>query len=107
MPLKKFISVLLCLLAVVLDGKDVLRNRDFKQLKADGTPSEWELRGGAQAFKCVSGAAVLTYKTGAPVMLIQNRIKLTPGKEYVFLADVKAPRGTDYTIYFEENIKGK
>ena len=105
--LKKLSLFLFCLSISGLVGQEILQNKDFRLLNSDGTPKNWELRGGAASFKrSADGTVTLTRKTGAAVMLIQNRMVLTPGKEYVFLADVKAPRGTDYTIYFEENNKG-
>jgi len=106
--MQKSLCALLLLAAAWLCAAEGLRNGNFAVLKENGLPAEWEFRGDPGNFKRdADGTVTLTWKEGPAVMLIQNRLKLKPDTEYVFLADVKAPRGTDYSIYFEEFIKNK
>ena len=105
MKSKSFFLVF-CSFTLFLNGAEILRNADFSKLKTDGSPEEWELRGNASDFKKESDGSVVLTMTDKPVMLIQNRLAVNPGTEYVFLFDAKAPRGTDFTVYFEEFVDG-
>lgn len=105
MKSKSFIFALCCF-ALFLSGAEILRNADFSKLKADGTPEEWEFRGDASNFQKESNGLVVLTMKDKPVMLILNRLAVKPGTEYVFLFDAKAPRGTDFMVYFEEFIDG-
>jgi|GEM_PF-5527059 len=99
-------AILIFCFTLLLSGTEILRNADFGKLKTDGTPEEWEFRGEASNFKRESTGSVVLIMKEKPVMLIQNRLALKPGTEYVFAFDAKAPRGTDFTVYFEEFVDG-
>jgi len=105
--MKHLSATLLLLAAMMLCGAEELRNGNFADLKENGLPAEWEFRGNSENFKREQDGTVLLTRSDKPVMLIQNRLPLTPGKEYLVLLDVNAPRGTDYSIYFEELQGGK
>ena len=105
--MKRLPITLLSIVATMLCGAEILRNGNFADLKENGLPTEWEFRGNPENFKREQDGTVLLTRSDKPVMLIQNRLSLSPDTEYVFLADVNAPRGTDYSIYFEELVDGK
>ena len=105
--MKRLSTPLLFLAATMLCGAEILRNGNFADLKGNGLPTEWEFRGNSENFTREQDGTVLLTRSDKPVMLIQNRLSLTPDTEYVFLADVNAPRGTDYSIYFEELLDGE
>ncbi len=78
------------------------QNLSFGELKNDGTPQFWSVRGGDGAVTFAEGTATLRKTTDAAPFLIQVPLALPSKQNHRFSAEIKGDKGAKYRFYLEE-----